>query len=284
MTSTSSRLGAIPASRRHSLLSFLALAAVTVQAGAGEGDVTAVLKLRELSFVYRPNTPVRSCDAIERRVASVLHMLGAREELDVRASGCEPIVGSGIEKSTSTWGGRPDRWEWPHDPWDKMEDPWEDRWDSSVEQLQRRRAGSLQAIQVRIRAMMPVELTPQVLAEVKRETSRRELVARVRGDRSAAAAEPIVFPAERRTVTLSRQTLGLHPSECELLEQMSRSVFEELDARVIQRGSCGDDVALNIPPRMTVEALLPVLPQVPTLAPPLQTEPTASPSEHEKQP
>jgi hypothetical protein len=120
---------------------------------------------------------------------------------------------------------------------------------------------------VRIRAMMPVEATPEVLAEMEKDKSRRELVRRVTGSHDAMS-EPIVFPAERREVDLSRRTLKLEPEECELLEQMSKSIFKELGIRVVRRSTgCSRDQVSNIPPSLTVEALMPVLPSVPTLSP-----------------
>lgn len=112
--------------------------------------------------------------------------------------------------------------------------------------------------------MMPVEVTPQVLAELEKDKSRRELLARVTGN---PLNEPIVFPAERRTVELSRQTLKLDAEECELLEQMSRALFKKLGIRVTRSTSCSRDRVSAIPPHMRVEALLPVMPSVPELAP-----------------
>lgn len=278
MNATPSQSLALGSGRLCSVLNLLALVALAAQTGAAEKDIAAVLKLHELSFVYRADATVLSCGEIEGRVASVLRVLGAREDLNVRASGCDTVVSPTIDTSTRTWEGQSDTWNRPRDPWDTAADPWE----SSAEQMRRRRVGPRQSAHVRIRAMMPVEVTPEVLAEIKKDKSRRELISRVTGDPTASMNEPIVFPAERRTVTLSRQTLDLHPSECELLEQMSRSVFKELDARVLKRASCGRDRVSHIPPRMTVEALLPALPDVPTLSPAAQGEPTPS-SEREEQ-
>jgi hypothetical protein len=104
---------------------------------------------------------------------------------------------------------------------------------------------------------MPTEVTPEVLAEMERDKKRRELVSRVTGDPSAKFDDPIVFTAQRQPVTLSRRTIGLEPQECELLEQMSTSVFRKLDVRVVRRSSsCGRNQISHIPPQLTVEALI----------------------------
>ena len=106
--------------------------------------------------------------------------------------------------------------------------------------------------------MSPVAVTPEVLAEIDRDKSRRELVSRVTGNPAAAMNDPIVFAAQRQTVTLSRQTMRLEPEDCELLEQIATNVFRELDVRVVRRSStCDARQPSAIAPQLTVEALLP---------------------------
>ncbi|MGH6609554.1 MAG: hypothetical protein ACRECQ_04795 [Burkholderiaceae bacterium] len=121
---------------------------------------------------------------------------------------------------------------------------------------------------MRVRLMMPIEVTLEVLAEMERDKARRELVSRVTGNPAASLDDPIVFPAQRQLVTLSRRTIDLEPEECELLDQMSASVFARFDIRVVRRGpECGRDQIARIPPQVTVEALMPVMPGSPQLAP-----------------
>jgi hypothetical protein len=105
--------------------------------------------------------------------------------------------------------------------------------------------------------MIPIEVTPEVLAELKRDKSRRELVSHVTGNPAAKFNDPIVFMAQWQTVTLSRETIGLEPEECELLDQMSASVLRELGVRVIHRDfSCDPNRVSRIPPELVVETLL----------------------------
>jgi hypothetical protein len=107
------------------------------------------------------------------------------------------------------------------------------------------------------------------MQEMERDKSRRELVSRVTGNASAGLNDPIVFPAERRVVTLSRKTVDLDPEECELIEQISQSVFRKLNMRVVGgRPHCDRDRISNIPLKVEVEALMPVMPEAPQILPP----------------
>lgn len=238
-----------------------------LSATAEEKETAAVLKLHEVSFVYRTSSSVLSCGEIRGRVVSVLRTLGAREDLDVRVNGCDTVVTT-VERDRDTWPTDSPEYGHPSDPWRRPTDPLDpsaDPWDSS-DRFRNRRMGPRQSAHVRIRAMMPVEMTPEVQAELEKDKSRRELVSRV--NPSAGLGEPIVFPAQRQKVELSRSTIDLAPEECELMQQMSRGIFKDLGIRIVRRGpSCARDRMSHIPPSMTVEALLPVLPTVPTLSP-----------------
>ncbi len=249
----------------HLLLMIPFSLALTPQASnAEQDDITAVLKLHEMSFTYRANTSVLSCSHIRGVVVSVLRNLGAREDLGVNVNGCDAIVSPYEDSSRDTWQDRSDPWGRQEDPWDTSSDRWESSQSSGSDRFGNRRMGSRQSAHVRIRAMMPVEATPEVLAEMQKDKSRRELLARVTGN---PLNEPIVFPAERRIVELSHRTMKLEPEECELLDQMSRSVFKEVGLRVIRRPSCSRDRVSAIAPQLTVEALLPLMPTVPELSP-----------------
>ena len=80
--------------------------------------------------------------------------------------------------------------------------------------------------------MVPVVITPEILDEVERDKARRALVSRVQGNKSAVLDDPIFFAAERREVKLSHDTIELEPIDCELLDQMTRTVFRQLDMKV----------------------------------------------------
>jgi hypothetical protein len=115
-----------------------------------------------------------------------------------------------------------------------------------------------QTIQVRVRLMMPVELTPKIQAEIDKDRSRRELVSRVTRNPAASMNDPVVFAAQRQEVTLSQRTIKLKAEDCELLQQMTTQVIRRLGVRVKdQNFTCGPRSSSRIPPQLTVEALMP---------------------------
>jgi hypothetical protein len=255
--------------RRASALLPLALLVMSVHLAAQGQQTAAVLKLQEVDFFYRSSVAVFSCTDIEGRVASILRYLGARDDIKVRVNGCDSVVTPTDEPLDSTW----------EDP--SSSGTWQSpssRWQTSSDRFGYRRPGHEQSAHVRVRLMMPVEMTPEVLAEMEKDKSRRELVSRVTGNPAANLNDPIVFPAHRQLVTLSRRTIDLEPIECELLEQMSTSVFRELGIRVVDRGPhCDRREVSRMPPQLTVEALMPVMPTTPQL-------PQLTPAEGESDP
>jgi hypothetical protein len=202
-------------------------------AGKGTGESTvAVWKYKEVDFIYRSNLAIYSCTALESRVASILRGVGARDDVDVRVSDCREVLM----------------------PQDDTLDPWRT---STKGYLDRRNREQL--AHVRVRLQMPVEMTPDIVAELERDQARRELISRVTRDPAAKSDHPVVFPAQRQPVTLSRKTIGIEPEECELLDQIATSVFPQLDVRVVRRAySCSKYQVSRIPPQMTVEALMEV--------------------------
>jgi hypothetical protein len=208
--------------------------------------ITAVYKAQELSFQYRSSNRYYPCHELEHRVAVILVAVGARDDIQVKARNCEFMLdtdNNNIDPMT----GR-----------DSM-DPFErDRWGTSS-RFGRTNDRRDQYASVRVQLMMPVQVTPQVLKEIEKDKSRRELVSRVTGNMAAAFNEPIIFEAKRQEVTLSQRTIKLRAEDCELLDQMSNSVFRRLDVKVIRRSfSCGPrDSTSRIPPQLIAEALLP---------------------------
>ena len=262
------------ARRALSFPALVLLSSMTIPFAAAQEPTAAVLKLHEVGFFYRSAIAPFSCGGLERRVKSVLHALGARDDIEVRVSNCN----LGIDSQTAINTGQN-----PSDPYRTPSDGWggsSDRWGASSDRLRNRRLEREQSSHIRVRLMMPVEVTPEILEELKRDKSRRELVSRVTDNPNVALDEPIVFPARRENITLSRRTIDLEPEECELLEQMSTSIFRELGLRVVKgRQSCDRDRISHISPQLTVEALLPIMPSVPQLTPPGEGE-----SEHETEP
>lgn len=213
--------------------------------------VTAVYKAQEVSFQYRLNR-FQACHELEQRVTNILRAVGARDDINVQVRNCDAYV-IADDPRMDPFPGRAG-----NDPFDRG-DPFDraDPFDRSGSTFGNRTNDRRPSAHIRIRLMMPVELTPEVQKEVEKDKSRRELVSRVTGNPAAAFNEPIVFEAQRQEVTLSARTVRLEREDCDLLEQMSTQLFRKLNVKVIRRGaSCGRDQS-QIPPQMTVEALVP---------------------------
>lgn len=227
------------------------LAACTVGTPAiAEESAEFVWKIREADFLYRSSAAIYSCDALQSRVANIMRAVGARDDVSVSVSNCESFVVA------------PDRSNNTTNPWGRG-DASNDSGIGSGWQVQSSRLANRssnireQQAHVRVRALMPAAVTPQVLAELDKDKSRRALVSRLTGNPAAMYDDPVAFPAQRQEVTLSRSTIGLEPAECELLEQMSTSIFRRLDVRVIRRNfSCDRNGGSHLAPKLTVEALM----------------------------
>lgn len=227
--------------RRASVLLTIALLAGSLQAAA-QDPITAVWKERKLSFSYNSSRAVYSCDALADRFKSVLRAVGARDDVKVRVSGCnhsmvppDPRMEDPMGRSTM----------------DPMNRPTMDPTSRYRDQPTNRR----QYVSVYATFMLPTEVTPQVLEELKKDKSRRELLAHVKGDPLLKFSDPVPFTAVRQRVTLSRKTIGVEPEECDLLDEVSATVFRQLGMRVLNRNfNCSPDSQIS--PTVVVEALL----------------------------
>ncbi len=209
--------------------------------------ITAVYKAQEFSFQYRSSNRYYPCHELEHRVAVILVAVGARDDISVKARNCDAFMLDTNDNNIDPMTGR-----------DSM-DPFErDRFGTSA-RFGRTNDRREQYASVRVQAMMPVEVTPQILKEIEKDKSRRELVSRVTGNMAASFNDPIIFEAKRQEVTLSQRTIKLRAEDCELLDQMSNSAFRRLHVKVLRRSfSCGPrDSASRIPPQLVAEALLP---------------------------
>ncbi len=108
---------------------------------------------------------------------------------------------------------------------------------------------------VRISLTVPVEATPQVLADLEKTRSTRELTARVRGERPPDIAEQ--FSAYWRPVSLTRgRKLRLEPGDCALLDQLKRHVFPRMGVKVVKDNlTCSARDPMRGQVRMEIEAL-----------------------------
>ena len=88
---------------------------------------------------------------------------------------------------------------------------------------------------VRVRAALPQEATPEVLAQLEKDHSMRELAARA-GGKPVAPIEEVTarFPATWRNVTFEGTPMSdVQDGDCELMEQLIRNVLKPMGVREI---------------------------------------------------
>ncbi len=217
------------------LLAASALLTAGSAATAAE-EVAAVLKMHEVRFAYHSFVNVFACDELRNHIATILRAVGARDDVQVRVNDCQIVV---IPNDDDLPFERSNR-------------------DYPTDIFRDREFDQRQTSHVRVQVMFPIEATPQVLAEIEKDKSRRDLISRVTGDPAVALNDPIIFPAERKQITLSQGTIRLRPEHCELLEQMIPTVFRQLGVKVVRKQfSCDRYGRSRLTPRLTVEVLWP---------------------------
>jgi len=89
--------------------------------------------------------------------------------------------------------------------------------------------------------------------------ARQQLAARVREVQLPKAEDIQRFPAEWRTVSLTRvPSLHLGPGDCELLQGMNEQIFSRLSIRVVRKQlMCSQSLIAPARPMLVVEALVP---------------------------
>jgi hypothetical protein len=109
----------------------------------------------------------------------------------------------------------------------------------------------------RVTLATPVEATPAAIQTATTFSSRERLIARVRNLTPPTAADIERFPAQWRSVTLSRRGgLRLDSGDCDLLSALGEQVFPQLSIRVGKhRLRCVS--AARAHPRLEVVALIP---------------------------
>jgi hypothetical protein len=84
----------------------------------------------------------------------------------------------------------------------------------------------------RIKVAVPTEVTPELLAQLEAEKSKRELIAKTQGQGTAVDVATAQFPAERRIVEFTGRRLGrIDDGDCELFDQLLPQVLEPLGIR-----------------------------------------------------
>lgn len=113
---------------------------------------------------------------------------------------------------------------------------------------------------VRIVAALPVEATPEVLAELASGAAKRELEARATGQALAEPEATARFPARPRRIEFrSRMNGPLEDGDCELIEHLRDQLMVPLGARIIEDAvrCLPKQVSLGAV-RLTVDVLQPI--------------------------
>ncbi len=204
----------------------------------------ALWKTQEISFSYTSRNSIYSCGALRNRVESLLLAVGANADLKVSVSNCDDFIFPGEPSAI----GRQRRF---------------DEFGGVVARARGLGSGQFSSVSIRLRT--PIEATPEAIAELEKTKGYRELLGRVTNNNAAVQEAAAQFPAQRQLIPLTYQTLRLEPEECELIEQMSRSVFPRLNVRVVERGfTCNPRQRSFVKPRLKVEALIPTPPPAAT--------------------
>ena len=89
-------------------------------------------------------------------------------------------------------------------------------------------------------AAMPQPATPELLAELAKDTSKSELAAKAGGKPPPVAEATAEFPARTRRIDFRDSQTGLlQPGDCELVDEMRDAVFVPLGAKiVVNRMAC----------------------------------------------
>ncbi len=117
---------------------------------------------------------------------------------------------------------------------------------------------------VRIEAALPAAATPELLAQLAADASKRQLAARAAGQPEPVVEATAQFPARVKRVRFASTpgTLDeLQNGDCELMEQLRDRAFGELGVKVIEdQVRCVPGQVTLGAVRMTVEVLEPVPP------------------------
>lgn len=110
---------------------------------------------------------------------------------------------------------------------------------------------------VKIRAALPQEATPELMARLAEGAAKRELVARATGKADTVDEPTARFPARARRIEL-RDRSGSHieDGDCDLVEQLRDKAFPQLGVKIVddQMRCMPNTVALG-GVRLTIEVL-----------------------------
>jgi hypothetical protein len=205
---------------------------------AGAPQVPAIWIEHDIRFTYVGQVTLYSCEGLRSKLNYILGQLNVRRDFKVTI-GCVGEIGSPNLNSAY----------------------------SNIEYMPH----------VRIRAATPMEATPELLDELKREAPKRELLARVKGTSKDLDAQTAQFPAvwQRARFTGSRNySHKIGDGDCELFEHLRDRVFPKLGLKVEEESKlrCDPNGVSAGSIHLAVDMLTPVPP------PPAEAQPAGGAS------
>lgn len=119
--------------------------------------------------------------------------------------------------------------------------------------------GPVRMPRAEITLISPVEATAEAIAELKKSQGRRELAAKVAGERAKAVELAEQFPAQWTRVTIGRGrgSPTFESGDCELLDQVRRKILPKLSVRVVEDNTpCPPNTSTLTRPSLVVDALI----------------------------
>lgn len=175
----------------------------TPDAAPPAGTVPAIWVAREVSFTYVGSASLYYCDGLRSKVKWIMKQLGLMDGYKVRIRSC--FNGGGPEIRYGPAG--PEFY-----------------------------PGAEFSPRIVIEAVVPQEVTVELLDELEAGEAERELVARVRGERSVVGNSEAQFAASRRRVGFDDGSPRgrIEAGDCELIEQMRDNVFVPLGFTIVE--------------------------------------------------
>lgn len=199
-------------------------------AAAPAGTVPAIWVSKEVSFTYVGSTSIYYCDGLRNKVKWIMKQLGLMDGYKVRIRSCFSTGGPEVRYGPAGPEFYP---------------------------------GAEVNPRVVIEAVVPQRVTSELLEELASESGERELVARVRGERSVVGNSEAQFAASKRRVTFDDgKRTRIDAGDCELIQQMRDYVFVPLGFTVVEdKMNCVPNRVLRGSINLELEVLEPWSPE-----------------------
>jgi hypothetical protein len=167
------------------------------------GTVPAIWVAKEVSFTYVGSTSLYYCDGLRNKVKWVMKQLGVMDGYKVRIRSCFNTGGPEVRYGPAGPEFYP---------------------------------GAELSPRVVIEAVVPQQVTSELLEKLDQRQGEVELLARVRGERSVVDNVEAQFAANKRRVTFddAARRGRIEAGDCELIQQMRDYVFVPLGFRVVE--------------------------------------------------